>query len=154
MSMGQIKVDYSQGASLCQCIDGSPYPFSVDSSVPSPSPRCSVSPLFVLESFTEGEERTDIEVIPSLECSGKPSVSSAGSTPTGRDRRVLGTPLVYVSVISMLFVWVTDGFWRAVKLLPFLILPEAKTEEKRASKLLERLRKSGFYLGTNNGYSI
>lgn len=140
MSVSQIKVDYSLGASLCQCIEGRPYPFSVDSSVPSPSPRCSVSPAFVLESFTEGEEWMDTEVIASLECSGKPSVSFAGSTLTGRDRSVLGTPLVNVSVISMLFVWVTDGFWRAVKLLLFFILPEAKTEEEHASEWLRKIR--------------
>lgn len=113
-----------EGASLCQCIDGKPYPFSVNSSAPSPSPRCSVSPLSVLESFAEGEEWTDTEVIASLERSRKPSVSFVGSTLTGRDRGVLGTPLVNGSVMSMLFVWVIDGFWGAVKLLPFLILPE------------------------------
>lgn len=83
-----------------------------------------VSPLSVLESFAEGEEWTDTEVIASLERSGKPSVSFVCSTLTGRDRGVLGTPLVNVSVMSMLFVWVIDGFWGAVKLLPFLILPE------------------------------
>lgn len=121
--------------------------------MPSPSPRCSVSRLFVLESFTEGEEWTDIEVTASLECSGKASVSFAGSTSTGRDRSVLGTPFVNVSVASMLFVWVTDGFWSAVT-LPFFILPDAKTEEEHASKLLEWWRKSGFYLGINNAYSI
>lgn len=107
-------------------MDGSPYPFSVDSSVPSPSPRRSVSPPSVLDSFTEGEEWTDTDVIASLECSGKPSVSLAGSTPTGTDRSVLGTPLVKVPVMSMLLVCVTDGFWRVAKLSPFFILPEDK----------------------------
>lgn len=83
-----------------------------------------MSPPSVLESFTEGGEWTDTEVTASLEFSGKPPVSLAGSTPSGTDRSVLGTPLVKVSVTSMLFVCVTDGFWRVVTLLSFFILPE------------------------------
>lgn len=59
-----------------------------------------------------------------LECSGKLSVSFIGSMLTVKDRSILGTPLVNVLVTCVLFVWVTDGLWRAVELLKFFMLPE------------------------------
>lgn len=97
--------------------------------MPSPSPRLSGSLLCVLESTTEGEEWTEAEVMAILECSGKLSVSFVGSMLTVKDRSILGTPLVNVLVTCVLFVWVTDGLWRAVELLKFFMLPEAKREE-------------------------
>lgn len=109
------------GEPLCQCRDGSPYPCSVDSSVPS---RLSVPLLFALVSTPESEEWTDAEVMASLECSEKLSVSFIGSTLTAKDRSILGTPLVNVLVTCVLFVWVADGFCRVVELLRLFILPE------------------------------
>lgn len=104
MSTSQIKVSYLLGESLCQCMDGIPTPFSVDSSMPSPSPALSGSLLFVLESTTEGGEGTEADVATILESAGKLSVSFTGSMLTVKDRSILVTPLVNVLVACVLFV--------------------------------------------------
>lgn len=85
-------------------MDGIPTPFSVDGSMPSPSPRLSVSLLFVPESTTEGGEGTEGDVVAILECAGKLSVSFIGSRLTVKDRSVLVTPSVNVLVACVLFV--------------------------------------------------
>lgn len=85
-------------------MDGIPTPFSIDGSMPSPSPGLSVSLLSVLESPTEGGEGTEADVTAILECTGKLSVSFMGSTLTVKDRSILVTPSVNVLVTCVLFV--------------------------------------------------
>lgn len=106
--------------------DVRPGPFSVDSSLNSPSPGFLVISLFLLNSALEGEEWTDAEVMASSESSGNVSVSFRGPRLTAEDWITLGTPLGNVVATCTLFVRLTEGLRRAVELFSSSILPEAK----------------------------
>lgn len=115
-----------------------------------------IIPLFLLNSASEGEERTDTEVVVILESSGKLSVSFSGPRLTDMDWILLGIPLGNVVATCTLFVSLTEELWRAVELLSSSMLLEAKMEKIYiyAARLLKRLKKSGMYPDTNNVYYL
>lgn len=118
------------GESFCQNLtdvseDGRPNLFSEDGSMKFLFPGFLIIPLFLLNSASEGEERTDTEVVVILESSGKLSVSFSGPRLTDMDWILLGIPLWNVVATCTLFVSLTEELRRAVELLSSSMLLEA-----------------------------
>lgn len=77
--------------------------------------------LILRSSTTEGEEWAVAEVVAILESSGKPTILFTGPRLTVKDWSSLRAPSVNVVATCIVFVWLTDGLWKALELGSFIL---------------------------------